>query len=73
MLSQEDLELSYSDKLKLIARIEYWQQQRRQRFKFFFANRTTLPAFSRVMVKHEIQLIREQQGRLEELKILLNN
>lgn len=73
MLTQEDQALSYSDKLKLIEGIKYYQWERRKRIKLFWSIRKTYPAVGRVLIPKIIILIREQQVRLNELKKSINN
>jgi len=66
-----DLHLSLKDKRKLIKGIEHWQQERKQRLRFWLKERHRVPNVAYIMIAKTIELIRDQDLRLSLLKTLV--
>lgn len=68
MNPQHDVFLPYSDKIKLIGNIEYWQNERWIRLRRW-RNLTDLTiSVKHLFMRKEIELIRQQKKRLSALK-----
>lgn len=63
-----DDQLSHQQKLEMIASIEFWQKKRWSRL-HYFRSCVFLPMAARhVLIKTEINILRSQSKRLENLK-----
>lgn len=65
-----DLGLSYKETIVLIASIKHWQEERKRRLRFWWKERRNgdLGDLPKIMIKENIDLIREQTCRLHFLE-----